>query len=1035
LAERKIATVLFADIVNSTRIVSALDAEDALTRLRPLVNAMTSAVKAQGGTVVQIQGDGVLACFGAIDGSEDHVLDACRAALQIRAAAHQTASSGLEARIGVHTGEVIVSWIRDGTSLLPGLAGGNVHLASRLEQAAEPNTILISAEAFRSIRPIAEARPRGRLTFKGFVEPVETWELLHLQGRSRWAVRATLGLSPFLGRDAALTAVRDVLKRVREGRGGAVIVRGDPGTGKSRLVHEALVPEEVGDCSLWEADTEPPARHSPYAAVRELIRQWLGLKGEAGLGEAGDRLAAAVRQYENTLASFNAPLRALLNLDTKGTGWEDLEPPHRREQMVQAFRAVCRLQADIRPLMIVVEDLQWCDEESLQLLGTVAREVASIPLAMMLTTRPVDMVHLSEFFPDAVQVELEEFSPAEAEAFVDALLGSHESLIAIKKVLADVSGGLPLFLEEAVHHLVDQGVLTGNPGRYRSAGEHVRIETPRSVHAVATSRIGRLSRQIRATVLAASVIGRRFPLAILTSITQLPQETMDVHIAELTRQHILFVDEADGSAEFRHEFIREAAYSTLLRDTRRELHARTVRAGERMFDNRLTDWLGFLSHHAAAAELYDDAVRYTRLAAEQAVESSSYRAALQYCERALDYMAALPPTRENRVAAIDIRLLLRVAVGSTSDFEPWLRHLGEAMAIAEEIGDAPRRLLASVHRTWALNFAGSGSDAVRSGEMALSLAQALRIPQSEALARIALGQAAHVHGDYRKAAEVLGPAINWLADGHTAERIGTTGTTYVLCLMLRANALGSMGRFGEAQADLAAMAEVVTQTGRVYDEVSLCWGRGLWMVYRGDFAAALPVLQRGYDLCCRSENNLFLPVIAWMLGSSLITAGKVDDADLVLSHALRAAELVGHGVARIATTSTLAAVRLAQGRADEGLSLAGEARTLAHERNHHGVEVSATRVLAQCFAALDSTDVDRPALLLQQATDLACEVEATPSALSCLSLLVPLLVKSGRLGEAHECCHRAIQIAQSANWLEAVRRFELLLKTFEATNQ
>src|SRR5262249_26244701 len=138
LAERKIATVLFADIVNSTRIVSVLDAEDALTRLRPLVDAMTSAVKAQGGTVVQIQGDGILACFGEIDGSEDHVLDACRAALQIRAAVHQTASSGLEARIGVHTGEVIVSWIRDGTSLLPGLAGGNVHLASRLEQAAEP---------------------------------------------------------------------------------------------------------------------------------------------------------------------------------------------------------------------------------------------------------------------------------------------------------------------------------------------------------------------------------------------------------------------------------------------------------------------------------------------------------------------------------------------------------------------------------------------------------------------------------------------------------------------------------------------------------------------------------------------------------------------------------------------------------------------------------------------------------------------------------------------------------------------------------
>jgi len=1028
-SERRIATVLFADIVNSTRVVSLLDAEGALKRLRPLVDAMTSAVHAQGGTVVRVQGDGILACFGAIDGSEDHVLDGCKAALQIRAAARQAASGGLAARIGMHAGEVIVSWTRNGTSLMPDLAGGSVHLASRLEQAAEPNTILISGDAFRSVRPIAQARPRGRLTFKGFAEPIETWELLHVQGRSRWAVRATLGLSPFRGRDAELMTVRGALEAVRRGRGGAVIVRGDPGTGKSRLIHEALVPDVLGDCSLWEADTQPPARNSAYAAARELIRQWLGLKDEAGRGEAGDRLAAAIRQYADALAPFDAPLKALLNLDTKGSGWEHLEPAHRREQMSRAFRAVCLLQAGMQPLIVAVDDLQWCDEESLQLLAMVAQEASAVPLAMLLTTRPAEAVRLSELFPDAVQVELEEFSPIEAEAFLDALIGTHESVAAIKKLLLDLSGRLPLFLEVAVHHVVDQGALVGTPGRYRLASQHVQIETPLSVHAVATSRIGSLPIQIRATVLAASVIGRRFPLALLTSITQLPQETIGAHIAELTRQHILFVDETEAIAEFRHEFLREAAYSTLLRDTRRELHARIMRAAERLFDNRLTDWLGFLSHHAAAAELYDDAVHYTRLAAEQAVESSSYRAALQYCELALDYLAALPPTRENRVAAIDIRLLLRVAVGSTSDFKGWMRHLDEAIAIAEEIGDTPRRLLASVHRTWALNFSGSGNDAVRSGEMALGLAQALRIPRSEALARIALGQASQVHGDYAKSAEVLGPAISWLADGHAAERIGTTGTTYVLCLMQRVIALASLGRFGEAQTDLEAMAEVVRGTGRVYDEVSLCYGQGLWAAYRGDFAAALPVLQRGYDLCCRSENNLFMPLMAWLLGTALIAANKIDDADQVLSHALRSAELVGHGVSRETTMSSLAAVRLAQGKADDALSMAGEARTLAKERSHRGVEVLAIRVLAQCFAALDPTDVDRPMLLLQQATDLASEIGAIPSALSCLSLLVPLLIKSGRLDEARQYCRRAVNLGQSANLLEAAKRFERSLET------
>ena len=188
------------------------------------------------------------------------------------------------------------------------------------------------------------------------------------------------------------------------------------------------------------------------------------------------------------------------------------------------------------------------------------------------------------------------------------------------------------------------------------------------------------------------------------------------------------------------------------------------------------------------------------------------------------------------------------------------------------------------------------------------------------------------------------------------------------------------------------------------------------------------MLQRGYDLCCSSENNLFLPFLAGLLGTALIAAGKVDDADQVLSHALRSAELVGHAVVRTAIMSSLAAVRLAQGKAGEALSMAGEARTLAHERSHQGIEVSVTRVLAQCFTALDPTDVDRPTLLLQQATDLACEIEATPSALSCLGLLIPLLAKSGHHGEAREYCHRAIQICQSAKLLEAARKFELALK-------
>lgn len=1024
-SERKVATVLFADIANSTQAVSGLDAESAMRRINPLVDAMAAAVREHGGTVHMRQGDGIMASFGAADVSEDHALAACRAGFQIRTTIPQS-SAGLAVRVGIHTGEMVVSWARLGNTLSCDLTGPSVHLANRLQRIAEPNTVLVSAETHRYVRTVADWRARGRLTLRGFAGPVEAWELVNLQSRSRWAMREALGLSPFQGRGEALNLLRELLAALTRGRGGAVIVRGDPGVGKSRLVHEVLAPDVPGDCSLWEAETELPGRHSPYAVCRTLLRQWLGASGNAARDEVSKLLDTAISQGDGLPAALHLPLKALLNLETQGSGWDSLDPLDRRKQMAHAFHAVCLHQARTRALIILVDDLQWCDTESLTLLAGVAREAPAAPLALLLTTRSAETVQSDGLFADATWIELEEFTQAEADKLFDALLGQHDSLADMKQRLSDLTGRLPLFLEEAVRHLIDQGTLVGEPGFYRWSRDHKRIETPRTVHALATSRIGGLPADVRATALAASIVGRLIPVELLTQITGLSDHVLRAHLAELGRRHVLFVDELYDFVEFRHEFLREAAESMLLRDARRELHVRTLRAGERFFADRLTDGLDFLAHHADAAQQHEDAVRYYRLAAEHAVESSSYRAALECCQRALVHLADLPPTRENRVAAIDIRFLLRVAVGATSDFQPWIRHLGEAIAIAEEIGDTPRRVLACVHRTWALNFAGSADEAMRSGEAALALARSHSIAESETLARFALGQAAYAGGAFRKAVEVLGPAIDWLADGHVAERIGTTGTTYVLCLMMRANACASMACFDEANADLAIASDVTRTTGRVYDEVSLCYGQGLCAVYRGDFAAALPPLQRGYDTCHRVDINLFLPLMAGLLGTVLTAMGRIDEADNVLSTALHSAETVGHGVARTAAIASLATVRLAQGRANEALALAGEARAAARERGHRGVEISATRVLAQCFVTVDPADLERPGILLREAVDLAEEIEAIPSMLSCLGLLIPLLVRAGRTEEAGTIAQRAAELATAHHLSLVAERFRRL---------
>ena len=364
----------------------------------------------------------------------------------------------------------------------------------------------------------------------------------------------------------------------------------------------------------------------------------------------------------------------------------------------------------------------------------------------------------------------------------------------------------------------------------------------------------------------------------------------------LERQHIVAISELKSETifEFRHDFFRQVAYTMTLSSDRRVLHAKTLRAAEVLFDNRISDWIAFLAYHAALASLHADAARYCRIAAEHAVHASSYSAATEFCEQAVKHLDQLPQTVENIQASIDVRLLLRVAAGGTSDFQSWLHHLTKSIELAEQIGDMSRRLLALIHRTWALNFSSSAVDAVRAGEAAVGLAQALRIPSSEALARFALGQAHYVNGGYRDAIETLTPASQWLAQGREMERLGTTGTTLVLTHMMQANSFAAMGHFQAAERELSRLEDLANQTGRAYDQVALSYCRGMVLGGQAKLDPTINTLEHAYELCRRHGSTCFCPSFRLGLSAALVTARNIPRA--------REVALVGVEVADLATT-------------------------------------------------------------------------------------------------------------------------------------
>lgn len=1018
-SELRTATILFADLKGSTEIVAALDPEAATLRVKPIIQEMTQAVQASGGTSVEIRGDGVLAMFTDDEAEGEHAFAAARAALEIQRRFRLLAGAP-PVRIGVHTGEVVVTHERGALQL----SGASVYLAARLEQAAEPGTILVSDDTYRSARPWISGRSRGRMRFKGFESACDVWELREAHSHSRWRARAALGLSPLVGRERLLAEIRNAIDAARASRGGLLCLSGAAGAGKSRILHEALSPSACEGAAVWIADCEPAARRSPYSVVRQLLRRWLGVSESEPSVEIERRMDEAITAAGLRLDAHSQALRALLG-QSMDQAWSSLDAHARKRRIADAFTAVCRSQSAETPLIMAIDDVHWCDEESLQTLSTVAEAAGGLRIALILAARSPDKRETLRRVTRGRPLEVAPLSLDEARAFVDALLGDDAAIGPLKQRVLHAADGLPLYIEEIVRDTFARGILTGDIGSAQLSAQLERMETPPSVRAILTGRIGRLDAVARRVVIAASVVGRRFPTALLAGIVDIPGSDFKRALAELKRGEFFtqFDMESVAYCEFRHDFLQEAAYGAALRGERRELHAATVKAAEFFYQNRVGDWVGFLSHHAELAELHEEGLKYSRLAAEQAVQTSAYRAALEYCERALRHVVQLPATRENRQCAIDLRLLLRVAVGGTADLRTWLRHLETAIEEAEEIGDVSRRLLAMIHRTWALNFAGAAPDAIRSGASALTLASAIRVPPSETLARFILAQARYAAGQFREAVDVLDPAIAWLGDGREAQRIGTTGTTMCLGLMMRANALSSLGEFDRALTDLDRLRRLASKTAIGYDLVAAAYCEGQMLSYRGDTEQALTALHDGYELCRRAEANVFIPLLAALLGSCMLRLGRLAEAQSLVSSAIEIAGRSGHMVAKTAATGVLAAVRLAEGRAEDGLRLASEAKSAAAQFGHRAVEISTTHILAQCIAALDSREWTRPIFLLRNAFESAADIGAAPAALACCETARSILLDHGRRADAIDFCRRAAAMAEQARWPTAATRF------------
>jgi class 3 adenylate cyclase/tetratricopeptide (TPR) repeat protein len=798
IGERKQATVLFADIVSSTELVAGLDPEQAMERLRPAVSRMCEAVERFDGTVVRTLGDGVMALFGAPRAQEGHALLACEAALNMQEA-FAPREGELMLRVGLHSGEVVSEAPVGDLSKERGAHGSTIHLASRLQQIAEPGGICLTEDCYRLVRSYCDVRPLGHHTLKGFPEPVEIYGLLGLKPAIASQQFRGTNLTSFRGRDREIGMLQRALRSTENGDTRVIGISGAPGTGKSRLCYEfaewcrgRLIP-------VFEARALLYGHATPLQPVLEFLRLFFRIA-------PADDAAVARRRILQHLSTIGPTFEADLPLLYEFLGVSDAEgptsrlsPKARHTRLLDIVRHMIR-QSGAATSVIIVEDLHWLDEASEDFVSTLVDAVAGTRTLLVLNYRPsyaAAWMNWSYY----QQLSLPELSPTETNALVSELIGDRSELLDIRRRVAERSGGNPFFAEELVRSLVENSVLFGTPGNYVIGLRAAEGTLPATVQAVIGARIDRLGEAEKTMLQIGAVIGEDFPLEVLQQVVRTPAAETEGLLERLCEVELLQKQPTrDGRwYAFRHPLIQEVAYVTQLKTRRSALHASVANAMQDFYKDRVDEFSGLLAYHYEAAGQLLEAANYAARAAMW-VGSTNSAQAIKHWQKVRSLLQKQPRSHANdalRIMASGQLAWLGWREGLTADeAKPFI---DEALAWSRETDNKMIPLLLFVDGRITVTSGGPADAYVERVKEALSLLNEAKDVGRIATLNASLSQAYGWAGMLNEALAANTAALSGISRIEKFDHQFLGYSVEHWAMSLRGRILVRLGRFEEAE--------------------------------------------------------------------------------------------------------------------------------------------------------------------------------------------------------------------------------------------
>jgi class 3 adenylate cyclase/tetratricopeptide (TPR) repeat protein len=615
--ERKRLTVLFADIRDSTSLIDSLgDPELGMRRLEPVLNLMKDAVHRYDGIVNKVQGDGVMALFGAPRPHEDHAVRGCLAALAMQDAVARLEDPSMQIRVGLHTGEVVVQTIENSIYQTYDAAGANVHLAKRMEQLADEGCILITKDTYAGAKQFIEVVPQGMQTIRGIAAPVETFRLTKLLNAPASDVfRSGRRLTSLIGRSDQFAALELELANTVKGDGRVVGVVGEAGIGKSRLCFEFTENCRRQGVRVYEGRVLAHARATPFQPVLELLRDVFDIRARDSLEEARRRVV------ERFAALSSSEQKLLLLLDFLGLAdaarpAPKLDPRALKIQLLDVVRTLVRSGPRDTATVVVIEDLHWIDPASEEFVEALAEAVVDTTTLLIVNFRPGFVASLMQR-PHYRQIVMPPLAAEQAQLLLRQHFGQDPSLATLSRDIIERAQGNPFFLEELVNAIAERGDFEGERGAFRLKGGVDTIPLPTTVQAVIAARIDRLEETAKQVLETAAVIGRVVSLSVLQRVTALAHGELFEAISQLREADLLydFPPFDQGLLAFRHPLIQEVAYAMQLRSRLIVLHAAVAVAIEYFDWGKLDEFAGLLAFHYEAAAQTLEAVTHLQRAA------------------------------------------------------------------------------------------------------------------------------------------------------------------------------------------------------------------------------------------------------------------------------------------------------------------------------------------------------------------------------------------------------------------------------------